>query len=146
MPSALQSHLRRPAAAYPIRSQLGCLLKTSPSATIGGNSNCDNTGLDSPTGVTVDSSGNIYVTNAGNGPDSLGSITVYSAGSSGNVPPIATISDDPGCAPCDKTELSLPVGISLDSRGNIYVANAAGWADGLGSVTEYAPLGRLAAS
>ncbi|MGA8575860.1 MAG: hypothetical protein WB609_09315 [Candidatus Cybelea sp.] len=70
-----------------------------------------NTGLQSPAGIALDSTGNIYVTNMGNS-----SVTVYSAGSSGNVAPIATISGT-------NTGLLNPFGIALDSGGRIYVAN-----------------------
>jgi hypothetical protein len=73
-------------------------------------------------------------------PDGIGSITIFSVGSNGNVAPLATIEDNPPCAPCDNTQLAIPFGIALDHSGNIYVANAAGGLDGLGSVTEYAPL------
>jgi len=113
----------------------------APSATISGDSNSDDTSFNFPTGNAFDSSGNLYVANAGGGPDGFGSITIYASGSSGNVAPIATISDDPSCAPCDNTGLSLPYGIALDSSGNIYVANSLGGPDGNGSVTVYPPLG-----
>jgi hypothetical protein len=113
----------------------------APSITISGDSNSDTTGLNFPTGLAFDAAGNLYVANATGGPDGFGSITIYGPGSSGNVTPIATIGDDPSCAPCDNTELSLPLGVALDSSGNIYVANSAGGADGNGSVTVYPPLG-----
>src|SRR5579862_6708653 len=102
----------------------------TPSATISGNSGSDNTGFDFPAGIAFDSSGNLNVANVTGGPDGFGSITVYAGGSNGNVTPIATISDDPSCAPCDNTGLTLPNSIALDSSGNIYVANSAGGSDG----------------
>jgi sugar lactone lactonase YvrE len=122
---------------YPARSSGNA----APSATISGNSTSDNTGFNFPTGVAFDSTGNLYVANANGGPDSYGSITIYPAGSSGNVTPTATISDNPTCAPCDNTGLSSPYGVAVDFSGNIYVVNSAGGADGLGSVTVYPPLG-----
>jgi hypothetical protein len=70
-----------------------------------------NTGLLNPAGIALDSSSNIYVTNQGNS-----SVTVYSAGSSGNVTPIATITGT-------NTGLLNPFGIALDSSNRIYVAN-----------------------
>jgi sugar lactone lactonase YvrE len=97
----------------------------TPSATIAGSS----TGLNG-TGVAVDSKGNIYVSNAGNINCDLGpySVTVYPAGSNGNVTPSATITGS-------NTGLSCPMGIAVDSSGNIYVAN---WlADVWGSITVY---------
>lgn len=82
------------------------------------------TGLSSPQGVAVDASGNIYVANFGGPPRSnpynLGSITVYSTGANGDVPPIATISGS-------STGLDNPVGIALDPvNGDIYVASLTG--------------------
>ena len=96
----------------------------APIATISGS----NTGLTFPEGIALDSSANIYVVNF---PDtSAYSVTVYSAGSDGNVAPSATIA---GAA----TGLSGPIGIALDSRANIYVANATGGLGKSGSVTIY---------
>jgi hypothetical protein len=83
-----------------------------------------NTGLQNPAGIALDSASNIYVTNMGNS-----SVTVYAAGSAGNVAPIATISGT-------NTLLSNPFGIALDSSNNIYVAN--GINTGTASVTVYA--------
>lgn len=81
----------------------------APIATLGG----DNTGLNLPGGIALDSDANIYVTNT-NG----NSVTVYSAGASGNASPSATISGL-------DSQISSPAGIALDSAGNIYVANSA---------------------
>lgn len=74
-----------------------------------------NTGLAGPRGIAVDSNGNIYVVSDGllyNGaavaPFGVTSprVTVYSAGSSGNVAPIATIGGS-------LTGLTRPTGIAL---------------------------------
>ncbi len=113
----------------------------APSVTISGNSTSDNTGFNSPSGIAFDASGNLYVANAYGGPDNYGSITIYPPGSNGNVTPIATISDSPTCAPCDKTNLNFPYGVALDSSGKIYVVNALGGPDSLGSVTIFPALG-----
>lgn len=101
-----------------------------PVATIVGTS----TGLDSPVGIAVDSSGNIYVANCGIDCASTGgadSVTVYPPGSNGNVSPIATITGS-------NTGLNTLQGIALDSNRNIYVTNAFGGALNNGSITVYA--------
>jgi hypothetical protein len=81
------------------------------------------TGLQNPAGIALDSASNIYVTNMGNA-----SVTVYAAGSAGNVAPIATISGT-------NSGLLNPFGIALDSSNNIFVAN--GINTGTPSVTVY---------
>ena len=84
--------------------------------------------LNQPSGIVLDSDGNIYVANKGND-----SIAVYAAGSSGNVAPLAVISGS-------DTGLFSPGGIGVDSGGNIYVANSSDSSGGpAGSVTVYAP-------
>jgi NHL repeat len=99
--------------------------------------------LDYPDGIAVDSLGIIYVANQSGGPVvphqrlDVGKITVYAAGGSGNISPIATIS---GAA----TGLSFPLGIALDSAGNIYVTNSntANTSDKIqsgSSITVYSP-------
>ncbi|MGA9419813.1 MAG: NHL repeat-containing protein [Candidatus Cybelea sp.] len=81
--------------------------RARPMAIISGS----NTGLNVPWGVALDSSGNIYVTNA-----SGNSVTEYAAGANGNVSPLATISGS-------NTQLNMPSGIALDAGNNIYVSN-----------------------
>lgn len=78
----------------------------APLGTIAGS----NTQLDTSFGLTLDSSGNIYVPNA----DDL--ITIYSAGSNGNVAPRQTIGGS-------DTKLVEPFQVALDSSSNVYVAN-----------------------
>src|ERR1700742_2114797 len=82
----------------------------SPTTTISG----ANTGLSSPDGLAVDSSGTIYVANSGGN-----SITEYPAKAGGNVSPTTTISGA-------NTGLSSPDGLAVDSSGTIYVANFGG--------------------
>src|SRR5579863_9127318 len=64
---------------YPIASSI----KKPPAQDISGGS----TGLNFPTDVAVDGSANIYVANLSGGSSGTGSVTVYSAGSTGNVSP-----------------------------------------------------------
>jgi hypothetical protein len=87
------------------------------------------TGLNSPFGVALDKRGNIYVTNTDDGTGN-GSVTVYAAGSTGNVVPIQTIAGT-------RTELAGPQQLALDSSLNIYVVNSA-YDGGKGSLTVYA--------
>ncbi len=76
------------------------------------------TQLNFPEAIAVGPSGKIYVGNAGFGSHREGSITVYPAGSNGDVTPIAIIHGT-------KTGLSTALkGIAVDHRGNIYVAPA----------------------
>ncbi|HUO06367.1 MAG TPA: choice-of-anchor D domain-containing protein [Candidatus Binataceae bacterium] len=98
----------------------------SPIATINGS----NTGLNNPQGVALDSVGNIYVANSIGGAAGAGSITIYPAGSNGNMAPSATISGS-------TTGMDQPSGIALDEKGNIYVANTGGGESHHGSVTVY---------
>ena len=84
------------------------------------------TGLNDPVGIALDSSGNIYVSNIGSSTGGVDSITEYTAGSNGNMAPIATISGA-------ETGLSQPYGVAVDQFGNIYAANSAA-----NTVTEYA--------
>ena len=106
---------------YPPLAASTGILNEAPIAAIVGS----NTLLDRPAGIAVDASGNIYVANQYGGPIGPGDIyapgviTIYHAGSNGNVAPTATIS---GAA----TGLVYPLGIALDSYGNIYVSNSEG--------------------
>jgi hypothetical protein len=99
---------------------------TTPIATVSG----PHTGLDNPFGIALDSSGKIYVANfiGGNG---TGSVTVYPAGSNGNVTPVATIIGA-------DTGLDNPSGITVDFSGKIYVANRGGGRSSASSITVYA--------
>ena len=79
--------------------------------------------LHSPSALAVDARGDVYVANGRGGPTrpvedyAPGVITVYSAGTDGNVAPSAVIKGK-------ATKLTDPVGIALDGDGNIYVGNA----------------------
>ncbi len=100
----------------PIGSDTG-ILDEAPIATIAG----VRTLLDHPTGIALDHHGNIYVTNGSGGPvvaDTFngGTITVYPAGSNGDIAPTASLSGV-------HTGLAYPLGIALDSDDEIYVIN-----------------------
>src|SRR5208337_3266260 len=79
------------------------------------------TGLTGPSGIALDSRGDIYVTNfsgrirAGSVIDT-GSVIVYRPGSSGDATPLVKIGGP-------KTGLHQPRSIALDSSGRIYVAD-----------------------
>jgi Beta-propeller repeat len=104
---------------------------TPPVGSIAG----DKTKISSPVAVAVDKAGKLYVANQVAGHDFDGSITVYSAGSDGNVAPVANIS---GTRTEDKTELKSPVGLVVDGSNKLYVLNEFGGDSG-GSITIYPP-------
>jgi sugar lactone lactonase YvrE len=81
------------------------------------------TGLYRPIGIALDGSGRLHVVNLGAYTPGTNSITVYSAGASGNAAPIATIAGG-------STGLYNPLGIALDAAGNIYVSNFGNTDDG----------------
>ena len=101
---------------------------TNPIVTIEG----EKPGLDGPTAIAFDSAGNIYIANAGKSGGGHDSVTKYAAGSSGNVAPVAEITGD-------ATKLSSPTGLTVDSSGNIYVANDGSVAGVADSITVYSP-------
>ncbi|MGD0671357.1 MAG: choice-of-anchor D domain-containing protein [Candidatus Binatus sp.] len=106
---------------YPAVGSSTGTLNEAPTTTISGSS----TELATPKGIALDSSDDIYVGNYG-----PWTVTIYSAGSSGDAAPIATISGN-------NTDLANPEGVALDSGGNIYAADG----DTANSVTIYPPLG-----
>ena len=77
--------------------------------------------LNDPVGVAVDSSGNLYIADAGNQvirKVSSGTITTFA----GNNKAGAGYSGDGGAA--TSAQLNDPVGVALDSAGNVYIADA----------------------
>jgi len=74
------------------------------------------TGLEVDGPLVLDASGNIYVPNVARGGGPNGSITVYAAGTVGDVAPMQTISGS-------STKLYYPRQVALDSSSDIYVAN-----------------------
>ncbi len=126
---------------YPALGTSTGILNEAPVARIAGSK----TLLNYPYGIALDSDQNIYVANASGGPVvpheiyAVGSVTVYPAGSSGNIAPMAVISGS-------RTGLALPLGIAVDSEGNIYAGNLntantknSTFNVAYGSITVYAP-------
>jgi hypothetical protein len=67
-------------------------------------------GVESPFGVVVDATGNVYVANSHVGQKTPGNVTIYPAGATS---PSLTLSDG----------LQSPVGLALDTNGDLYVGN-----------------------
>ncbi len=88
------------------------------------------TGLSFPAGLARDYSGNLYVANAYASGKAGNSITVYGYGSSGDRPPIRTISGP-------KTGLNTPYGVAVPYQGEVYVSNLAS-GSGTASITVFA--------
>jgi hypothetical protein len=84
--------------------------------------------LDNPWGVAVDSSGNIYIADYGNSvirEVSGGNISTYAGSttvSGGVTYGVQGSSGDGG--PATSAELSFPVGVALDSSGNLYIGDS----------------------
>lgn len=86
------------------------------------------TGLDDVWAVAVDASRNVYSANY-RGNFGVGDLTVYAAGSTGDVAPTATVSGRSSVDP-----LLSPSGIGVDSTGNIYATGQSSV-----SISVYAP-------
>lgn len=83
---------------------VGVILKFNSS---GNQSTFASSGLDIPTGLALDSGGNLYVANGGNN-----TIEEFNSSASGSV--FATASSG----------LNFPIGLAFDTRGDLFVANS----------------------
>ncbi len=84
--------------------------------------------LNLPSGLAVDTAGNLYISDLGNHSVRLvsaatGVITTYAGGGSGCPQQTDSIGD--GCA-ATSAQLSLPYGLGFDTAGNLYIADASG--------------------
>ena len=84
---------------------------SSPVRTISGSS----TGLNSPAGIAIDSSGYVYVSSGGAPNASTVSVLIYSPGSSGNVAPVTSVDGD-----CQA--FAAPGALTL-ANGNLYATS-----------------------
>ena len=87
------------------------------------------TGLQSPSAVTLDAAGHLYVAN-----QAANTITVYAAGGGGDAAPIATIQGPDTQISGSATGLNSPHGLTQDAAGDLLVTNQYGH-----TVTIYAP-------
>ncbi len=82
--------------------------------------------FNNPQGVAVDGSGNVYVADTGNSVIRIitrdGFINLFAGNVFGGVPQIGWTGDG---GPAIGAALDLPVGIALDSSGNLYIADSA---------------------
>ncbi len=82
-----------------------------------------------PTGLAVDSKGNIYIADPGNSRvrmvNALSGIITTVAGSGTKCDPAGKTCGDGGSATGPNAALNLPVGLALDSAGNLYIADEA---------------------
>jgi hypothetical protein len=105
-------HLRREHRKQRHRLRLGAQGNAAPVRIVSGRK----TRLRNSDAVALDAGRNVYVSNYRGSPSGNGTVTVYAAGAIGDAPPIRTIGGS-------NTGLAVPQGVSLDTSGNIYVAN-----------------------
>ena len=100
--------------------------------------------LDSPTGVAVDGSGNLYIADRGNRRirkvDSAGTITTVAGRGDDNVDPAYGFDGDGG--PALRGRLYHPTGVAVDGLGNLYIADHGNHSirkvDSMGTITKIA--------
>ena len=100
--------------------------------------------LYNPSGIAIDSSGNIYIAETNNNVirkiDSSGIISRFAGSLDASGVPVAGYSGDEGAA--TSAELTAPYGITLDSLGNLYIADSSNHiirkVDSSGIITRFA--------
>jgi hypothetical protein len=97
----------------------------APALTIAGS----DTSLNEPSAFTLDSTGNLYVSNYFGGPNGGGSVIVFPPSSNGDAAPETVITSS-------FTGLDSPSGIAA-TASDIFVANRSGGSSGQGSVSVY---------
>jgi sugar lactone lactonase YvrE len=112
-------------------SLLGTVLKETLSGGAYTQSILPVAGLTEPTGVAVDSSGNVYIANSFGGNSQTGNMQLETLSVNGTY----TQSTIPA------TGLNEPIGVAVDSSGNIYIANTFGGSTGAGNVLKETPSG-----
>lgn len=117
-----------PVGATPTPFPSASPFQLAPSATIAGAT----TTLGQPTGLALDSAGNIYVSDQASTICGAGTkcpaVLIFAAGANGAVAPMKSIAGS-------KTLLAAPTDVKVDKSGNIFVADSSG---GTGVVYEYA--------
>lgn len=128
-PSPTPSPTATPTAPTPTPSPTPTPLNLTPALVISGGS----TGVTKPSGIALDTAGNIYISDEGNGTTVAPSILIFPTGASGTVTsaPICKISGS-------STNLYAPSDVAVDKSGNIYVADRT--AAGAGVVYVFAPM------
>ena len=89
--------------------------------------------LDSPSGVAVDGSGNVYIADSGN--DVVEQVTP--SGALSIIAGVPGQSNDPRPGPATSSDLRGPFGVAVDPAGNVYIS------DGSGTVVKVTPSGTL---
>lgn len=126
-PTTTPSPTPTPVGSTPTPSASATPYDLAPIATISGTI----TELGQPTGIALDTAGNIYVSDQASGAcgatKKCPAVLIFPAGSSGGVAPAAIAGSN--------TLLAAPTDVKVDKNGDIYVADTAG---GTGVVYEYA--------
>ena len=87
------------------------------------------TGLQRPNGIAIDRRGDLYVTNE-TGHSNEDIVRIFAAASSGDIEPCRVIMGE-------RTGLNLPVGLAVDRKDRLYVANAGARGGRANAVTVY---------